>query len=151
MIGSKKNLTPILEARNAQANKANEIFRNQLYTEFFIIDKASYEESKEVSYELQFTDPYKQVKVSIQVTKKDFKMLKPGKVLSQIAAHYNIKTLEKANQSTKEVSVKYQVLSKQTAFIGVSKEVGKDKVISSTEMKQVSINELQRRGFWSNF
>lgn len=51
-------------------------------------------------------------------------MMKPGKLLSQIAAHYNIKNVEKLNQSTKEVSVKYQVLSKETAFIGVSKVIG---------------------------
>jgi hypothetical protein len=47
--------------------------------------------------------------------------------------------------------VKYQVLSKQTAFIGVSKVVGSDKVISSTEMKQVTISDLNRRNFWNKF
>ena len=130
-----------MTAKNVQASKANEIYRNQLYTEFFIIDKAQFEDAKEVNYELQFTDPYKEVKVKIMVGKEDFKIMKPGNLLSQIAAHYNIKSLEKSNQSSKEVSVKYQVLSKQTAFIGVSKVIGSDKVISSTEMKQVTISQ----------
>ena len=84
-----------MTAKNAQSNKVNEIYRNQLYTEFFIIKKAQFEDAKEVNYDLQFTDPYKQVKVNITVGKQDFKMIKPGKLLSQIAAHYNIKSLEK--------------------------------------------------------
>jgi hypothetical protein len=39
LVGPKKNISPVLTSKNVQAGKANEIYRNQLYTEFFIIDK----------------------------------------------------------------------------------------------------------------
>lgn len=87
---------PILTSKNAQGKGSN-IYRNQLFTEFFIIDKKSFEESKELSYELSFIDPFTSKKVSIQVGKQDFQSLPQGSLISKIAAHYKIKELEKTN------------------------------------------------------
>ncbi len=64
-----------------------------------------------------------------------------GELISKVAAHYAIKKEERANHSTKDIAVKYQVLSKSTAFIGVHKDLKSDKIISSSELKQVSITE----------
>lgn len=84
-------------------------------------------------------DELKGAKVHVRVNKPDFVMIPDGELLTKMAAHYGIKKLEQQNKGTEEVAVKYQVLSKHTAFIGVVKQV--DKVISSEELKQVTITE----------
>ena len=81
---------------------------------------------------MSYLDELKGANVHIRVEKPDFIMIPDGELLTKIAAHYGIKRLEQQNKGTQELAVKYQVLSKHTAFIGVVKQA--DKVISSEEL-----------------
>jgi hypothetical protein len=47
------------------------------------------------------------VKVSINVCKKDFKFIKHGNILSQIAAYYKIKNFDDDAKLMKDLSLKY--------------------------------------------
>lgn len=88
---------------------------------------------------MTYFDELKAQTIKIKVEKKDFAILPEGELLTKLAAHYGIKRLEHYDKPTKGLAVKYQVLSKQTAFIGVVKQA--DKIISSEELKTVSITE----------
>ena len=88
---------------------------------------------------MTYLDELKGTKVHVRVNKPDFVMIPEGEMLTKIAAHYAIKKLEQQSKGTEELAVKYQVLSKLTAFIGVVKQA--DKVISSEELKRVTIAE----------
>ena len=123
-----------------------EIHRHQLYTQFFIVD----EKAGDARFDLEYLDPYKKAKVTIKVAEKDFLKIPKGSMLSEVAVHYKIKQLEANMKSSNEVSLKYQVLGKDTAMVGVIKNTKTKEAISSVEMKHVTINDIweqQRRNF----
>jgi hypothetical protein len=77
------------------------------------------------------------------VAKQNFHILsEEGNSLAKMAAHYKIKALENTHQKSTDVSVKYQVLAKSTAFVGVVKNIKTKEAISSLELKQVTINDV---------
>jgi hypothetical protein len=135
-----KPVTSELTAKNLFV-KEHEIYRNQLFSEFIVLSKKNYEQAKDqdLYYDLSYLDELKGTKVHVRVNKPDFVMIPEGEMLTKIAAHYAIKKLEQQSKGTEELAVKYQVLSKLTAFIGVVKQA--DKVISSEELKRVTIAE----------
>ena len=131
----------IIDIRSSNIINTHEIFRHQLYSEFFILDKKTYEDCNNLSFEMSYIDPFKGARVIIEVGKKDFNDIPEGSTLTKIAAHYKIKELEMKGQSSFEVSIKHQVLAKKTAMVGVVKNLTTKEAISSMEMKQVTINE----------
>ena len=129
-------IDPIIKSSN-YLKEATSIYRNQLYTQFYIIDSKLFEEAKnkDIQYYISYIDPLKNKKTTINFTKNDIKDIKDGSTLPKIAAHYQIKTIEEHNKkSATEISIKYQVLCKSTAIVGVIKQADK----SALEIKSVT-------------
>jgi hypothetical protein len=76
--------------------KEHEIYRNQLYSEFIVLNRKFFEEAKDTDlyYDLNYIDSLKEAKVSLRVNKQEFKVIPDGELLTQITAHYGIKRLE---------------------------------------------------------
>ena len=132
----RKAVQPILHSSTTP--NAKEIYRHMLYSEFFIVSKDSYQKSKDLGYDLSFVDPFKGVRVSMKVGKEDFTELPESNTLSKVAAHYMI--MESQDDSlVVKTSIKYQVLCKSTAIVGVVKEKKSSQPVSSLEMKKVTV------------
>jgi hypothetical protein len=84
----KQGLSPKVQSKAIKDTK--EVFRNQLYSEFFIIDQKVYEEDSEINYEISYLDPYKAKQVTIKVSKSDFLEVTPGHSISKLASHYRL-------------------------------------------------------------
>jgi len=107
-------------------NKMPYIFKNEVFTQFMFLDKEKLSESGEVV--LTFND----IRTSKQVTfnlpydtkiDKNCLYIRGGKDLYKLAARHIIMDCDSEKNLTKEkeISLKYEVLSSQTAYIAIEK------------------------------
>ena len=115
-----------------------EAFRNELITNFAIMSTKQFFEEFHLSF-LSDEDPITKQPIEHNFGKDDFEMLSPGDTLFKLAAKSRTAELYETIEDNKgaaiqllkqeivNLSVTYQLLTKETAFIGVIKQ--DDKVI----------------------
>ncbi|TNV85496.1 hypothetical protein FGO68_gene972 [Halteria grandinella] len=132
---------PILQAKALK--NTTEVFRNQLYSEYFILNSEQYEECKnsDLTFEISFTDPLKQTKAVIKVDKGNILQVEDGSTISKLAAHYRFSNYQDPAAQRIANSTKYQVLCKDTALIAVVKNLNTDEALSTAEVKQISLTQ----------
>ena len=109
-----------------------EAFRNYPLNYFMILSKTQFENLK-ITFESK-EDPLTKLPFALEFDQNDFSTL-DGDSLFKLAARSYI---NESDKNCSEVAVKYQVLSKDTAFIGVIKQ--DEKVIG--EIEKVSIEPI---------
>eukprot|EP00347_Sterkiella_histriomuscorum_P014103 403362158 len=119
-----------------------EAFRNEITNQYLIMKKSVFENFK-IAYSVQ-NDPIKNCSLFQEYNYEEFKMLEEGETLFKLAAKMMIKELEdndaknigpEIKAEEQKLSIKYQVMCEETAFIGVVKQEDKH----SGELKKVLI------------
>ena len=88
---------------------------------------------EELQFEMSYIDPFNNRQVQVQLTHRDVKECTRNNVITKMGTFYAIKHLEKNDRKSKvakEYSLKYGVICKSTALVGVVK----DSKASSTEL-----------------
>eukprot|EP00347_Sterkiella_histriomuscorum_P020995 403335667 len=138
---------PIVESCNLKQGEYETLYRNSLFTQFYVFDKQAFDKIKDedLKYHLSYNDPATQRRITIEIDKRLFNQIENGNTLQKMAAHYKIKSLEEndslaQNNLIVKLSTDYQVLSKHTGMIGIIKN--QDKVLETVEMKKVTVSGL---------
>ena len=120
---------------NNKQQKLNEVFYNQLVSTYRIMSKEDYAKLN-FSFECE-KDPQTNEGFKLDFTKADFTKVQANSGIFKLAAHEKIKDLTGTDQ--RNVSMAYQVLADETAFIGTVKQKK-----SSGEIEQFSLDFVNR-------
>ncbi|CDW82806.1 UNKNOWN [Stylonychia lemnae] len=116
-----------------------EAFRNELTSQYLIMKRDQFEEFK-----ASFTsdnDPIKNEPIQHIMSRENFCILPPGEEIFKLAAKSAMQNIRDSQDNRQDIpellllSLKYQVLAQETAFIGIMKQLEKH----SGELKQVKI------------
>ena len=142
------------------AGYVGEAFRHDMLDQCLIVNRDQFENLK-VAFRCT-EDPVSKSPINFEFTSSDFKMLEPGDFLFKLAAKKRAKELYELIESAKEagkvdeqermtndivkLSVKYQILTKDTAFVGVIKQDNKTTGELVKVVIPTTVAEGSRRG-----